>query len=487
MNEDINYKIIKIACYNGYLIQSIISTLTSILFIPLRQEYGLSYSKLSILVTINFIIQVFVDIIFGKLVDKYGFKLFAIIANIIIIIGQIIFGISPYIMNNCYIGFVIGTVLFSIGAGLLEILLSPIINSIPSDDKSSQMSILHASFSIGQFFVTLITTLFLYFVKTKYWSIVYFFWVIPPIIDAILFYKAPLSNSVQSNDDEGTPISSLLKKTKYWGFLLQIGFGSATETCLSEWISAFLEAALGINKVLGDGLGLCIFSLTHGISRIIFGFFGEKINLKKCLIIGSILSIICYIVISLSPWSWLNIVACGLSGFFVSLYIPGTLILTTKTYKYGRSSMFAFLSAAADIGSAFSGSMMGFITDSIKDNNKYVKLANKLHLTMEQLSLRGGFLISSIYPIFSLIIVIITNYILKNNINSKIEIELPYIFDSIFLIYLENEDKNIFSEKNKKTNEDISDNDVTIVTPFNQSEDITFIDFSTSDKIKRVN
>lgn len=462
-----SYTTTRYTCYLGYLTQSIIVTFTTILFIPIREEFGLSFSQLGMLLTVNFVTQVTIDILFSKLVDKCGYRMFGIGGNIFVVVGQILFAVVPYIFDDCYPWLIVSTVIFSAGGGLLELLLSPIISSLPTNgDKSSAISLLHAAFSAGQFVVVLITTLFLYFAGYKYWTIIVGLWSIPAIIGACLFTQIPLLPPI-AEDGSGIELGQIIRRPKYLLYLLQIAFGTAAECNFSSWISAFLEAGLHINKLLGDGLGLCFFSLTHGIMRMILGGFGDRLNLNFILIGGSFGALVCYEVLGVSPWNALNIIACGVAGLCVSLLWPGSIIKASNTYPKAGASMFALLAAAGDLGAAIGGYVMGVVADEIEDSDSLIDLADKLGLTREELGLRGSFVFSGAYAIVSIILMTMTGYCVKETKYSDTEIEMTGVIPNSMNICLYSIDSTteITIDDKKDQKEEVTEPTTSTVNP----------------------
>lgn len=344
----------------------------------------------------------------------------------------------------------------------MELLLSPIINTLPTDgDKSAAMSLLHATFSIGEFFVVLITTLFIYLAGYKYWPIITCFWSLFALASAILFTQVPLLPPI-AEDGSGIGLCEVLKRPKYILYLFQIAFGAATECNFSTWISAFLEAGLHINKLLGDALGLCIFAITHGTMRIILGKFGDRLPLKGVLLGSTFGAFLCYEVLGISPWNVLNVIACGVAGLCVSLIWPGSLIQASETYPKAGASMFALMAGAGDLGAAVGGYLMGLIADTVEDSDNLIDLADKLGLTREELGLRSSFVISGIYPIITIIMMILTGYCVKETKYTDKDIELTDVTTNSSNIEIKVEDKKDEEVTTQEKNDCVNPDDIKV-------------------------
>lgn len=414
MEKDISYKSTINACYIGNFVQATVINLTPIIFIPLREQFGLSYTQFGFLILINFITQVIVDIVFSRAVDKYGFRIFCVIAHILCVTGFIMFAFTPWLFkSNEYIGFLISTIVFSGSGGLLELLLSAIVDSIPTDEKEKAMSILHSFYAWGQVSVVIITTLFLFLFGSRNWYIIVLVWAILPLINAFLFAKVPLAQKV--HESQTMKIRELILNPIFIIAFFAIAFGGASEVTIAQWSSSFMEKGLKLPKLVGDILGMCGFALMLGIGRVIYGIYGNKININKVMIYGSFFAIICYIVIAVSPFNSLSLIACCISGICVSLLWPGTLVIASEKLPLAGASLFALLAAGGDIGASLGPWFTGVITD-MSEKIIPIQFLRQTGLTIEQLGLRSGILLSTLYPLFCLI----SHLILKKKSDNKI-------------------------------------------------------------------
>jgi len=385
-----SYRRTIIACYAGNFIQAIVINLTAILFIPLREQYGFSYSQFGLLVLLNFLTQVGVDVLFSKAVDKYGFRIFVVTAHIVCVFGFVLFALAPVLFaHNIFTGLVIATIIFSGAGGLFELLLSPIIEAIPSDEKDKAMSMLHSFYAWGQVAVVVVTTLLVYFgVK---WQAIVLMWAAFPLLNTFLFIKCPLA--VKNHSAGVMKIRALLKERVFILAFFAIATGGASELIMSQWGSSFMQKGLQLPKIVGDILGMCGFAVTMGVGRLVYGIVGDKLNLHKILTYGSLLAVACYIAAALSPFSGLAVVACALTGICVSLLWPGTLVLAAGKLPLAGASLFALLAAGGDVGASVGPYVTGVVTDF------FIKVAGSEHM-----GLKLGLLCGAVFPLASFLI-----------------------------------------------------------------------------------
>lgn len=396
-----NYKLVTISCFIGIFVQAIMTNITAILFIPLMSLYGLSFIHLGILVGINFTTQVGVDIIFSGLIDKIEFKKLILPANILSFIGLLLFALTPFIFKNIFIGIVISTIIFSGASGLLEILLSPIINAIPNKNKGPIMSLMHSFYAWGQVATIIVTTLFIYTFGRNYWQIIVFIWALAPLINFFMFLKAKFPASVPEESRQN--IKDLILNPFCLLAFGAIFCGAATEIIMNQWSSTFMEKALLFPKITGDLLGMCGFAVMMGIARTLYGIYGEKININNVLVKSSILATVCYIIVALSPSNVISLAACTICGLFASLLWPGTLITTSKKFPLAGAWIFALLAAAGDVGAGFGSYITGLVVDKLTNISIVVNMSKLMNISLEQGALRMGILIGAIFPMLAFI------------------------------------------------------------------------------------
>lgn len=393
-----SYKSTIMACYIGSFVQAIIVNTTPILFIPLREQFGLTFQQMGLLVLINFITQVGCDILFSNAIDKYGFRRFIIAAHGLSVVGLTLFAASPLLFDRPYIGFVIATIIFSGSGGLLELLLSPIVNAIPTDEKAGAMSVLHSFYSWGQAAVILLTTVLLFVCGRTWWQWIILIWTLVPLFNFFFLMRVPFAPNVPEEQRQG--MDKILFNPFFIVALATILCGAAAELCISQWASAYLEEAMQLPKVIGDVGGVCLFAAMMGVGRLFYGIYGKRINVSLMMLIGTVGAAACYITVALSGTAVLSLLACGLCGLCVSLLWPGTLVVASEHYPLAGAWIFAILAAAGDIGASAGPWLMGVVAEQA---HRLPFLSGLLAQGMspDQLGLRAAMLVSALFPIIA--------------------------------------------------------------------------------------
>lgn len=388
------YRLTILACYLAIFIQAIVINLVPVLFIPLKEQFGLSFEQLGLLVLVNFVTQVTFDLLFSNAIDKYGFRRFILITPVLTITGFTLFALSPVLFENPYTGFLISTIIFSGSGGLAELLVSPIINAIPSDAKASAMSLLHSFYAWGQVTVVIVTTLLLLILGKASWQFIMLGWMLLPVINFFMFLKAPLAPPVPEEKRQG--MKDLILKPYFILSVLIMLFGGASENAISQWSSAFMEKGLGLSKVVGDVLGMGLFALFLGIGRALYGVYGHKCKVHNVMLIGAAAAFVCYITVALCDIKLISLLACGICGIAVSLLWPGTLVVTAEKYPLAGAWMFAILAAGGDIGGSIGPWLMGKVADA---GPQIASLFHSASLTAEQIGLKASMLIGAVFPL----------------------------------------------------------------------------------------
>lgn len=338
----------KIACYIGYLVQGIINNIAPLLFVIFSEKFDITLGKLSLLITINFATQLVVDTLSIKFADIIGFKKLAIVSQGIAFIGLICLGILPNILPNAYVGIVISIMLSAIGSGITEVIISPIIESIPGEKKTAEMSLLHSFYCWGQVVVVLLTTIMIKLLGNNLWYIAPIIWSIIPLINTINFICVPIEPNL--TEEEKTPFFKMLFSKQFILCIVIMICSGASEIGMSQWSSYFAESGLKVTKMMGDLLGPCLFAILMGTGRMIFGFLGEKINIRTALCGSAILCIMCYLGTSFINNSVISLLMCALTGISVSVMWPATLSLAAKLFPKGGGSMYSVLALSGDTG-----------------------------------------------------------------------------------------------------------------------------------------
>lgn len=407
-----HFKLTIKASYLGYITQAINNNLCPLLFIIFQNEYSISLELLGTLILVNFITQLIVDIITVKIIHITGYRPLIVLAHICSFIGLLGLSILPNLMEHPYLGIVISVITYAIGGGIIEVLISPIIESIPSNNKSASMSLLHSFYCLGQVIVVLFTTLLLASLGRDKWPYLVAVWSLIPFINIFLFLKAPLLSPVSEHGQ--ITIKELFSHKDFILFIIIMVCAGASELTMSQWSSLFAETGLGVSKVMGDLLGPCLFAILMGLGRVLYGVYGSKYNLRKLLALLTFLCVLCYFITVFSPSPILSLIACGLTGLSVSLMWPGTFSLASSKFPLGGALMFGVLAIFGDLGCAAGPYISGVISNYI------IKLPVNI-LTGEDVSLKIGLLFGSIFPVILLICLLLAKA--KNNSLETVEVE----------------------------------------------------------------
>lgn len=362
------------ACFIGYIVQAIVNNFTPLLFLFFQKSYHIQISQITLLVTFNFGIQLIVDLLSVKFVDKIGYRVSMIIANVLAATGLLLLTVLPEILPIPFIGILIAVMIYAVGGGLLEVLVSPIVEACPSDNKEKTMSLLHSFYCWGHAGVVLISTLFFYIVGIDNWKILAVIWAIIPIINAFIFSKVPIA-PLFKDGESGLKLTELFKIKTFWILLIMMICAGASEQAVSQWASIFAEKGLGISKAAGDLAGPMSFAILMGISRLFYGKYGNRINLDHFMIYSTILCILSYLGISLLSIPILNLIACAVCGFSVGIMWPGTFSKASASLPKGGTAMFALLALGGDLGCSGGPTLVGMISGLLDDNLKMGILA----------------------------------------------------------------------------------------------------------------
>lgn len=411
--DEIECKRTKFACYFTYLAMSSIFSLPPLLFATFRQMYGISYTRLGSLVLVNFCTQLGIDLVFSFFSKYFNIHKTIRLMPLITALGLCVYAIIPTMFpQHTYVGLVIGTFIFSVSAGLGEVLVSPTIAALPSDNPDRDMSMLHSLYGYGFVGVVIISTLFLEFVGRKYWMYLTLFWAIFPVIASLMLFcaKLPDMNMEQSNS------SAVNSKYRTKGIILCIAcifLGSCAENTMSNWISAFTENALKIPKIYGDVFGMALFAILLAITRTLYAKYGK--NIHKVLMFSMSGAIVCYILVAVSPSNVVSLIACVALGVCTSMLWPGTLIFMEENISGVGVAAYALMAAGGDFGASFAPQTLGIIIDSISVSHWAQKLGNTLLLTPEQVGFKVGMLLVTVFPILGVVLLIYMKKFFKKN------------------------------------------------------------------------
>lgn len=367
MNKQYNKTIT--ACFVGYIVQAIINNFVPLLFVTFERTYQIPLSQITLLVTINFGVQLFVDLLSVKFVDKIGYRASMVIAHLCSAAGLVLLTILPEVMDPAFLGILTAVVVYAIGGGLLEVLVSPIVEACPSDHKEKAMSMLHSFYCWGHVGVVALSTLYFYIVGISNWKLLAVIWAVIPLANALAFTKVPIAPLLPEGES-GLRMKDLLGMKLFWILFIMMVCAGASEQAVSQWASTFAEQALGITKTLGDLAGPMAFAILMGASRFFYGKYGDRIDLDRFMIFSSLLCILSYLGISLIPVPLVSLAACAVCGLSVGIMWPGTFSKASQALRRGGTAMFALLALGGDVGCSGGPTLVGLISSSLNDNLK---------------------------------------------------------------------------------------------------------------------
>ena len=367
------YQKTMIACYLGFITQAITANFAPLLFLTFHRTYQISLGRIAFISTAFFFTQLLVDLFCAKYVDRIGYRRSVIASEVFSASGLIGLAFLPSLLPDPYVGILISVIIYAMGSGLIEVLVSPIVEACPFDNKESVMSLLHSFYCWGSVGVILLSTIFFAIFGIENWRILSCIWALIPLFNTFNFISCPIESLTE--EGEGFSIRQLFHIPIFWIALILMVCAGASEISMAQWASAYVESALGISKNIGDIIGPCLFAIMMGISRFFYGKYGEKLDLMKFMIASGILCLICYLLAALAPLPFLNLVGCSLCGFSVGIMWPGTISIASKKIPLGGTAMFALLAMAGDLGGAVGPGIVGLVTQAANDNLKIGVLA----------------------------------------------------------------------------------------------------------------
>ena len=379
-----NYNATVVSCFVGFISQAIVIGYVPLLFLTFSKTYNIPLEKITLLITINFIVQLIVDFLSAKFVDKIGNRTTMVAALTFVVAGLTGLTFIPSIMPSKLLGLLISVIIYAIGSGLLEVMASPIAISCPVKNKEKAMSMLHSFYCWGYVGVVLLSTVFFHFFGTHNWKILTLLWAIIPLLNAISFTIVPMPEPEESGHGK-LSLKELFSNKLFWIFAIMMTASGASELAVGQWSSAFAEQGLKVSKTVGDLAGPMAFSFFQGVSRWFYGKFGDKINLDKFMTFSGVLCVISYLVIALVKIPLIGMIGCSVCGLSVGIMWPGTYSKASNTMKSASTALFAMLALAGDLGCTLGPTVAGFVSGAFNDN---------LHL---------GILAAIIFPILLLI------------------------------------------------------------------------------------
>lgn len=412
----VNYKRTKLSCYFSYLSMASIFSLPPLLFNTFHETYGVSYTLLGTLVAVNFCTQLTIDLIFTFFTKYFNIKKTVTVMPLITSLGMLIYALVPWFFPQyAYIGLVIGTFIFSISAGLSEVLLSPVVAAIPSETPDKDMSLLHSLYAYGVLLVVIVSTAFLKLFGTSNWMYLTLFWAALPVIAFILFSASPMPDVNVTNPAGGKNAGK--KNLIMTLCVLCIFFGSAAENSMTNWISSYIENAVQLPKAIGDILGMAAFAVCLGLTRTWYGKKGK--NIYKVLFLGMAGSAICYIIAGISPVPALSLIACIMTGVCTAMLWPGSLILMEEKLPHVGVAAYALMAAGGDFGASIAPQLLGIVVDKVSLSSFASELSTSISLSPDQIGMKAGMLVAAVFPVIGVIVLIVIKKAFENKKNAE--------------------------------------------------------------------
>ncbi len=365
-----SYRHTVLAAYGGYITQAIINNFLPLLLLTFQSSWDIPLPKLTLLISLNFGIQLTVDLICAKAIDKIGYRPCIVTAHILAAVGLAGLGFFPFILPDPYIGILISIIIYAIGGGITEVLISPIVEACPTENKESAMELLHSFYCWGHVFVILASTAFFVLIGIENWRILAGLWALIPLLNAIYFLLVPIRQLNDPSEGEQLPLFKLFRTPIFWLFVVLMLCAGASEQAMSQWASAFAEAGLGVSKTVGDLAGPCMFAILMGTSRVLSSRLTLKYDQSKLMVGSCALCVVSYLLAALSPWPILSLVGCGLCGLSVGIMWPGTFSLAAVACRGGGTALFAFLALAGDLGCMSGPAVVGLVSNAFGGNMK---------------------------------------------------------------------------------------------------------------------
>ena len=372
------------ACFTGYIVQAIVNNFVPLLFLTFQRTYHIPLQQITLLVTFNFGIQLLTDLLSVAFVDRMGYRASMVLAHILSALGLICLTVLPEWMGHPFAGSLISVIIYAVGGGLLEVLVSPVVEACPSTHKEKAMSMLHSFYCWGHVGVVLFSSIFFKLAGIENWKLLAVLWAVIPILNALVFARVPIA-PVLPEGEEGMTIGTLFQNRTFWLLFVMMICAGASEQSVSQWASLFAEKGLGISKTAGDLAGPMAFAVLMGASRAFYGNYGEKINLDRFMAVSSVLCILSYLCLVFMPVPVLSLAGCALCGLSVGIMWPGTFSRASKALPAGGTALFALLALGGDIGCSGGPTLVGMVSGMCKGN------------------LKAGILAALIFPIFLLI------------------------------------------------------------------------------------
>lgn len=363
-----------VSCFVGYIVQAIINNFVPLLFLTFNTAYKIPLTQITLLVTFNFGVQLLVDLLAVGFIDKIGYRTSMVLAHAFSALGLVLLTVLPETLPSAFLGILISVTVYAIGGGLLEVLVSPVVEACPTDNKEKAMSMLHSFYCWGHVGVVLVSTAFFWLFGIENWKLLALVWALVPVFNAFSFLKVPIA-TLNQDGEKGMNLKQLFKNKTFWLLILMMLCAGASEQAVSQWASALMEKGFGISKTLGDLIGPMTFAILMGTARVFYGKYGDKIKLERFMTFSCVLCITSYLGVALLPIPALSLVCCALCGLSVGIMWPGTFSSAASLLKGGTTAMFALLALSGDLGCSLGPTVVGFVSGVLNDNLKMGILA----------------------------------------------------------------------------------------------------------------
>ena len=384
-----NYKKTLVACYLGFVTQAISANFAPLLFLTFKSTYGITLEKIAMIPLVFYLTQLLIDLVATKFADKIGYRICVVASQILSAVGLVLMAILPEVFPVPFIGILISVVLYAVGSGLIEVLVSPIVEACPFENKDGMMSLSHSFYCWGAMGVILGSTFFFSVFGVENWKILTVIWALVPLYNTFNFINCPIERLVEDGKSMG--IRKLLKTPIFWLMIVLMICSGASEATMAQWASAFTESAIGVSKTAGDLAGPCLFAMFMGISRMLYGKFSKNLDLTKVMLACGIMCAGCYLLASLSTLPILGLAGCAFCGLDVGIMWPGSISISSQNCPKGGTAMFAFLALAGDLGAMVSPAMVGTLSEMADGN------------------LKTGLLVATIFPVVLVVGLLVLN------------------------------------------------------------------------------
>ena len=390
MTKEKNYNKTLLACYLGFVTQAITANFAPLLFVTFKNTYNIGFEKIALIPVVFYLTQLLVDFAATKFADKIGYRICVVFSQVLSAAGLILMAVLPELLPVPFIGILISVVFYAVGSGLIEVLVSPIVEACPFRNKEGMMSLLHSFYCWGAVGVILGSTLFFAVFGVENWKILTVIWALVPLLNTFNFISCPIERLIE--DGNGMRAGQLFRLPLFWLLVLLMVCSGASEASMAQWASAFTESAMGVSKTIGDLAGPCLFAAFMGISRIVYGKMSDKLDLTKTMLACGVLCVICYLMASLSDIPIIGLAGCALCGISVGIMWPGTISISSQKCPRGGTAMFAFLALAGDLGATVSPAMVGGISDLFGGD------------------LKTGLLVATAFPLILIIALVVLHF-----------------------------------------------------------------------------